>query len=61
MKSHTFTIEVAEEDQPIVSLSIKEGTLLDAIGAFENFLYAAGYRFPKGCSLGYEYDEEARN
>lgn len=35
-----------------------DANLDELLEAFEHFLKGAGYHFPEGCHIGYEYDEK---
>lgn len=57
MTHHTFNIKAI--NPAVISMEVSEEmTLPEIIEAFEAFLYAVGYRFPEGATLGYEWDEE---
>jgi len=55
-----FKFEFHDPDTEIITHQLlgHHHTLTEVIEAFEQFLLGAGYSFPKGASLGYEYEEE---
>ena len=58
---HTFTIEIPETIDysiPIVQITIQQDASIDeCLDAFHGFLYAVGYRWPKGSEIVLEYNE----
>jgi hypothetical protein len=56
---HTFTIEIPEAIDysiPVVQITIEQNASIDeCLEAFQGFLYAVGYRFPKNATIGLEY------
>jgi len=59
MSNHSFNITPIKENGKIVQVTIGEAsTLSEMVEAFEEFLYAVGYRLPDGSHIGFEYDDE---